>query len=299
MSTTPQPPPGTPAAVPAPAAAPRAKQPDEVVVISHSNLFYWWPVWAVAFLMAGLTYLDGSYMVTVPPKSETVVDATVTGTHAGKVETYSKREAIVLDDGKHLPRASGADPKAEPAPIRLHMTRSKNYGVIFCITLLLVIVITNVPLRGMWSVVVIITIILMSVIFALAEMWEKIFATLGLLDIRINAGGYVFLGVVLFAIWLVTLLFFDKQTYVVFSPRQFKVRTEIGGGEKVMDTIGLKLEKQKGDLFRHYILGLGSGDLIVKTTGASQDHYDLSNVLFINKKVQQIEDLIATQRETR
>ncbi|MFO0843614.1 MAG: hypothetical protein U0797_14665 [Gemmataceae bacterium] len=294
MSTAPQP----PAAAPAPA-APKAKHPDEVVVVSHSNLFYWWPVWAVAFLMAALTYLDGSYMVTVPPGSEAVVDAKVFGQHAGKNAEYSNREAIVLGEGRHLPRAIGADPKAEPAPIRLHMTKSKNYGVIFCITVLLVIVITNVPLRGMWSVVVIITIILLSVIFALAELWEKIFATLGLLDIRINAGGYVFLGLVLFAIWLVTLLFFDRQVYVIFSPRQFKVRTEIGGGEKVMDTIGLKLEKQKGDLFRHYILGLGSGDLIVKTTGAAQDHYDLPNVLFINKKVQQIEDLIATQRETR
>lgn len=298
MSTAPQPPAGTPAAVPPPA-APKPKQPDEVVVVSHSNLFYWWPVWAVAFLMAALTYLDGSFMVTVPPGSETVVDAKVTGLHGGKRLEFEGREAIVLDQSRHLPRPIGADPKAEPAPIRLHMSKSKSYGVIFCITLLLVIVITNVPLRGMWSVVVIITIILLSVIFALADLWEKIFATLGLLDIRINAGGYVFLGLVLFAIWLITLLFFDRQVYVIFSPRQFKVRTEIGGGEKVMDTIGLKLEKQKGDLFRHYILGLGSGDLIVKTTGAAQDHYDLPNVLFINKKVKEIEDLIATQRETR
>jgi hypothetical protein len=298
MSTAPEPPPGAPAATQAPGAS-RPKPPDEVVVVSHSNLFYWWPVWAVAFLMALLTYLDGSYMVTVPPGSETVVDANVTGRHAGKNAQYSNREAIVLGEGKHLPRPTNADSKADPAPIRLHMANNKNFGVIFCITLLLVIVITNVPLRGMWSVVVIITIILLSVIFALADLWEMIFAKINLLDIRMNAGAYVFLGTVLFAIWLITLLFFDRQIYVIFSPRQFKVRTEIGGGEKVMDTIGLKLEKQKGDLFRHYILGLGSGDLIVKTTGAAQEHYDLPNVLFINKKVQQIEDLIATQRETR
>jgi hypothetical protein len=25
-------------------------RPQEVIVISHSPLFYWWPVWAVGFL---------------------------------------------------------------------------------------------------------------------------------------------------------------------------------------------------------------------------------------------------------
>jgi hypothetical protein len=32
-------------------------QPQKVVVVSHSPLFYSWPVWAVGFLLALLTYL--------------------------------------------------------------------------------------------------------------------------------------------------------------------------------------------------------------------------------------------------
>src|SRR5262249_27695669 len=154
-----------------------------------------------------------------------------------------------------------------------------------------VVVITNVPLRGMWSVVVILTIIMLSVIFALAGWWERIFSALNLLDIRINMGGYLFIGLFLFAIWLITMLAFDRQIYIVFTPGQFKVCTEIGGGEKVYDTIGLTLERQRSDLFRHLILGLGSGDLVVKTSGAQAHHFDLPNVLFISKKVQMIEDL--------
>jgi hypothetical protein len=288
MSTAPAAP-GTP--IPPPAHSP----PNEIKVISHSNLFYWWPVWAVAFLMAILTAMENSYMVTVPRGTEPRIDLRVPT--KGDPDKVEAREAWVLPKNDKLPRKIRGDASSEPRDVGVHMSRSKNYGVIFCMTLLLVIVITNVPLRGMWSVVVIITIILLSVIFALAGWWEVIFENLGRLDIRINLGGYLFIGVTLFAIWLITLLYFDQQTYFVFSPRQFKVRTEIGGGEKTMDAIGLKLEKQKSDLFRHYILGLGSGDLIVKTTGATQEHYDLPNVLFINKKVKQIEDLLATQRE--
>jgi len=52
------------------------------------------------------------------------------------------------------------------------------------------------------------------------------------------------------------------------------------------------LEKQRSDLFRHWILGLGSGDLIVKTTGAQAHHFEMPNVLFVSSKMQRIEDMI-------
>ena len=34
-------------------------RPAEVVIISHSPLFYWWPVWVVGFLMAAVSYWQG------------------------------------------------------------------------------------------------------------------------------------------------------------------------------------------------------------------------------------------------
>ena len=179
---------------------------------------------------------------------------------------------------------------------RLHSRpRSKNYGVIFCVTLLLVITITNIPLRGMWSVVVIITVIMMSVIFALAGWWEWIFDLLSVPRYPPSTWAGIC----------------SSRRFPLYRPSgcsrcssstsrctsssrpgQFKVCTEIGGGEKVYDTVGMKLERQRSDLFRHMILGLGSGDLIVKTSGASPKHFDLPNALFISKKVQQIEDML-------
>jgi len=283
----------------APAPPPSHSGPDEVRVISHSNIFYWWPVWAVGFIMGLYTlFVDGHLMVTVPQKSVAVKITEVTYEKGGDRITPKPeelpREGILVPKGADLTRASKDAP--DPQQPRVHMARSKSLGVLFCTTLLLVIVITNVPLRGMWSVVVIITIILVSVIFALAGWWEKIVSTLGLLDIRINAGGYFFISGILCAIWAVATFLFDRQTYIIFTPGQFKVCQSVGDGEKVYDTVGMSLERQRGDIFRHYILGLGSGDLIVKTTGAQAHHYELPNVLWIGRKVQLIEDLLRKRK---
>src|SRR5262249_6037935 len=209
-------------------------------------------VWAVGFLMALLTYIDHSVMVTVPRGSEAADSPEVTITKPdGEKETRTGREVIVLPkakkgDRKYLSR----DANSLPVQPRLFMARSKNYGVLFAVVLILCIVITNVPLRGMWSLLVIVTIIMLSVIFGLAGWWDYILTHLSYLDIRINMGGYLFISLVLFGIWLLTLLFFDRQIYMVFTPGQFKVCTEIGGGEKVYSTFGMTLERHRADLFR-------------------------------------------------
>jgi len=293
MSTDLNPP---PAVAPAPQPLPTSpSRPDEVRVVAHSNIFYWWPVWAVGLIMALWTwFLDGHLMVTVPKQAETFhaseLTWTVPGTGADKDTKTRSDVDLVVVAGKKLPRNDAKN--VQPDKPKIHMAESKNLGVIFCITLLIVILITNVPLRGMWSVVAIITIVLMTVILALAGVWEWVLNTLDLLDIRINGGGYLFISGALFLIWGFAVFFFDRQRYIVFTPGQFKVCESIGEGEKVYDTVGLTFERQRGDIFRHYILGLGSGDLIVRTTGAQSHQIELPNVLFIHRKVKQIEDLL-------
>jgi hypothetical protein len=261
----------------------------QITIVSHSTLFYSWPVWAVGFLLAILSLLWGDRMAIVPPETETVLGAEVIGpTKEGKETRYKDRDVLVLP----APDARHPDHGLSDNPLRLHIAKNKNFGVLFVIVLLLVIFITNVPLRGMWSLMVIIVVIALSIIFALADWWEMIFRNFSYLDIRINAGGYFFISAVLFILWLVALLVFDKQVYMVFSPGGFKVCTEIGGGEMAYSTVGLTLAKKRSDLFRHWILGFGSGDLIVRTTGAQAHQFEMPNVLFINRKTQQIEQMI-------
>jgi hypothetical protein len=263
---------------------PAEPEENELTIVSHSNLFYWWPVWAVCFILGTLTALENNVLVVVPDKDVKVApNATVIPEGKSVKEAIEKERVIYYPEEKHT--------KDLDAP-SLRISKHHSYGVLFTFVLLVVIFITNVPLRGMWSLVVIIAVAFLILLFAYFQLWDWLFGLLGSLDIRINEGGYFMIGVSLLVLWLVTFMFFDRQVYITVTPGNFKVCTEIGGGEHVYDTVGMQLEKQRSDLFRHWILGLGSGDLIVRTSGAQNVHIDLPNVLFIGRKVQQIENLI-------
>jgi hypothetical protein len=266
--------PGTPTAPPTSV--------QEIRIISHSNLFYWWPVWAMGFVLALLTRVDGHFMAIVPKDARAEHTRTVQG-----FENEGPKDLLVMPNGALV------DPKTgELVQPHLRMAKNKSYGVLYAIVLILLIVITNVPMRGLWSVIVIVVVVLLSIIFALAGWWEPILDNLARLHIHINFAGYFVISVALLIIWLVTFLFFDPQIYMIFTPGQLRVRQEIGGGEMAYDTQGMVIQKQRNDLFRHWILGLGSGDLIVTTSGAASHHFDLPNVLFVGHKVRQIEDML-------
>jgi hypothetical protein len=283
------PPQPTPPA-PQPPQPPRPPGPStdrEIIIYSHSNLFYWWPVWAVGFLLFLMSSLSSYRMTIVPEGTKAFAKTEVEITEGGKKESV-KRDVLVLPEKQHLDEK---DPEHPRDPF-LHASPHKSYGVLWTTVLMIVIVITNIPLRGMSSFVVVMLVIFLTIIFYLAGWWEIILSTLDRLDIRVNAGGYLFVSGSLFLIWLFTMLFYDRQIYMVFTPGQFRVQTEIGGGSQVYDAVGMTLQKQRSDLFRHWILGLGSGDLIVKTSGAQAHQFEMDNVLFITKKVQMIEDML-------
>jgi hypothetical protein len=261
---------------------------QEIRIVSHSMMFYWWPVWAVGFLMVALTWFDGYRMAIVPGDSKAYRDRRLPDVNDDKA--FILRDVIIIPEGKHLlPAEKDVNGQLLPARDPYHRVAStSSYGVVWATVLLLVIVITNVPLRGLWSFIVIIVIALLSVIFALAGWWDGILQAISLLDIRINLAGYFFISAILCGIWAVTTFFFDRQIYMTFTPGQFKVHTEIGGGESSFDTMGMVIQKQRDDLFRHWILGLGSGDLVVRTAGANAQEFNLHNVLFVGKKLELI-----------
>ena len=72
-------------------------------LFKRSPIIYWWPIWATAFLMALLSYLDGGYMVWVPPGTEARRDWPVE-TKPGRTQP---REGLLLqpaegDKAPHL-----------------------------------------------------------------------------------------------------------------------------------------------------------------------------------------------------
>jgi hypothetical protein len=278
----------------------------EIRIVQHSAILYWWPVWAFGFLMALITFVYGTRMAILPPGT-TIKDLegkppkemvlNLNGKTTESLQEAEERqaqrkeyEAKSKDEQKNL-----ASPPKED--FHIHMADTPYAGTFFACILVAVVIITNVPLRGMWSLVVIMLVVISIIFFTLLGWWGGIFWFFrDFLHIHINAGGYMFISIVLLAVWLVTILFFDPQVYMIFSPRQLKVRQQIGGGEIAHDTVGMVVQKHRDDLFRHWVLGLGSGDLLVKVAGANPQEYHFHNVAWVGNKLAKIEEMMQEQK---
>ena len=69
---------------------------------------------------------------------------------------------------------------------------------------------------------------------------------------------------------------------MIFSRGQLRVRQASWDREVVFDTRGMVIEKKRDALFRHWLLGFGSGDLVVNTSGTNTVEFQMPNVLGIN-----------------
>ena len=220
--------------------------PKEVFVISHSNFFYWWPVWAVGYIMAAITYAWGVH-VEIPAGS-------------GNYEW---------------------------------IYAGKNPGVIFTLTFFLVILITNVTVRGLWSLVILILIAFGILLAAYMGWWDTLLGWFSLLSIHMNLGFYVTFSTLLFLVWVVSTFIYDHMNYWRVTAGQVTHEFMIGAGSKSYDSRGMVFEKHRNDLFRHWILGFGSGDITISTTGSQKTTIVIPNVLFVDAKVLAIQQLIA------
>jgi len=84
----------------------QASSPKEVIVISHSPIFYWWPVWFVGFLMAAWTYLDGHLMAVVPAGTVAEGSRTVGGHDVPRDVLVLRRARGCRRTGRPGPRSS-------------------------------------------------------------------------------------------------------------------------------------------------------------------------------------------------
>jgi hypothetical protein len=243
----------------------------------------------LGFLFAALTYADGHVMAIVPQGTQVEQGAVVPGTD------NRPRDVLVTPPGQTVPAANARNGDTSP---HLHVAANNNYGVVFIGALLFVVLATNLTLRGMASVIAIGMIVIAGLFVALMGWWDTVFAWLGGLDVRMNAGGYLAVAIPLLVIWLFSTFIYDHYTYLIVSRGQVRVRQEIGEGELAVDASGLLLEKRRNDVFRHWILGLGSGDLHVKTGGPSNLDFDLPNVLFVGWKLAKIQDMLREKEVT-
>jgi hypothetical protein len=260
-----------------------------VVIISHSPLFYWWPVWAVGFLMAALSYWQGDQVAFVPVGTVAERGARVEGQDG-------PRDVLIAPAGKSLPSATDSEELKQP---RLRMVSGNNPGIIWAVALCLVIVVTHVQLRGVWSLVVLVVIGFTTLLFAVVGLWEPILRTLQVFDIHINAFGYLSISLFMFVIWLVTFVVLDRLNYMIFTRNRLRVRKAIGEGEKVFDTRGMVFQRHRDDMFRHWLLGFGTTDLTVFTSGANSQQIEMPNVFGIGRKLSLIHTMLQELEVTK
>jgi len=252
----------------------RVPRVSEIRIYSHSTIFYWWPVWLLGFIMAAITFAEDSRAAIVPSGS-------------------------VYDDAQHaiLLPAGSAHPGIGGSEIGDLSAGSKNLGVVFTLVLLLVVFITNTPLRGLWSAIAVLLVVVMTVTFAWMGMWAGILANFGRISIHMNMGFYIFFSSLLFLLWAAVVFGFDRMHYWKFRPGQLTYESSFGGGQKSYDTSGMLFEKLRDDPFRHWLLGMGSGDLMIATSGAQREQLQIPNVLFLDRILIRLQKMISERPE--
>jgi hypothetical protein len=251
-----------------------ARHEPEIRIYAHSSIFYWWPVWLAGCVIAAITFFEGSRAVIVPAGS--TYDAT--------------SHSIVLPDVAAIP-AAGDSPIGEREAV------SKKLGVVFTVILLLVVFITNTPLRGLWSAVAVLLVLVLSLTLAWLGEWNDVLAAFGRVSIHMNMGFYVFFSGLLLLLWAAVVFIFDRMHYWKFRPGQLTYESWFGGGQKSYDTSGMLFEKLRDDPFRHWVLGLGSGDLTIKTSGAQREQILVPNVLRLNPILIRLQAMVSERPE--
>jgi hypothetical protein len=168
-------------------------------------------------------------------------------------------------------------------------------GLIYVLILTFVILFTNFKLRGIYSVAFMLAVGLMITLIALAGWWDAILSYIPYLSIHMNMGFYLVFSTILFIAWLFSFFVFDRLVYYLVRPGQLIRVSRIGGNEETWDARGMLVEERADDYFRHYVLGLGSGDLTINTSGAKSEVIHIQNVLLANRKMKIIQQLVAVE----
>ena len=133
----------------------------EVKLISHSNVFYWWPAWVAGYVVALLTSLHGRTIDIEPGIAE-----------------------------------------------RVHP--SNNPGILFIAILVLLVVFTTTKLRGIYSVLTVVTVGFFAVLFAWLGWWDDIMRIFPHLSARANMGFYLLFSTTLLIVWFLAVFVFDR-----------------------------------------------------------------------------------------
>ena len=176
--------------------------------------------------------------------------------------TYASGDPFIADGGERL---------------LVHPSPSVGLGSIG--VLIATLLITNGRMRGIYSVVVLLTISLIFVTLAWMGLLDDIARLIPEISVHMNGGFDLVMSSALFLIWALAFFFFDRLTYWRVRPGQLTQEQWIGDSAESFDTRGMLFEKHGEDYLRHRVLGLGAGDLRLTTAGAKPQTIEIPDVL--------------------
>lgn len=178
---------------------------------------------------------------------------------------------------------------------RLLIYSGPGLGLTYVTILLLTVIFTNARLRGIYSVVAILAAAFVFVLLAWTGLLDDLAELIPMISMHMNAGFFLVTSTGLLIIWLLSFFVFDRLTFWRIRPGQLTQESWIGDSEESYDARGMLFEKHGEDFFRHRILGFGSGDLRLMTAGAKQATVEITDVLFVDKTVSRVQQLIMVE----
>ena len=163
------------------------------------------------------------------------------------------------------------------------------FGNIFLLTILLVIFITTVNLRGLWFFMVLLLFIVFIFAGYIIGFLSGIVSFISSININLSVNSYFMFSVPLFVVWFMTVLVYDRLKYVVVRKNRVTLVREIGERVSEGSDINMSYYKVRDNFAMHWLLGFGSGDLIIRI---NNEQIRMPNILNIKKKLQQIEAIL-------
>jgi hypothetical protein len=173
---------------------------------------------------------------------------------------------------------------------------NEKLGVIYTLLLLMLIVITSTKIKGMKAALLLVATAFLALLFIHLGWLDGILGWIGHQSISLSFGYYLFSSSVLLVIWLISVFVIDHLGFWRFRPGQ--VTHEYLGRiiDKSYDTDNMTIVlNRQDDFFRHWVIGLGSGDLHMRTMGGQGIAMDVLNVIFVGNKMTKIQQLVATK----
>jgi hypothetical protein len=196
--------------------------------------------------------------------------------------------ALTYIQGIGVPQLASAADKA----ILFHP--SPWLGISFVSLVLFVAIFTNVRARGIYSFVLILVVAGVAWGTSYIPGIDRAVSWASLLRIHLNLAFYLTFSFMLMLIWLFAIVFIDHFTWWRFSPGQVIEEHRVGQATgHAYNTEGMVVRRLPDDFFRHRMLGLGTGDFIVKPP--HQEPFEIHNVWKANRKQKLMERMVATR----